>query len=357
MAVAARYLNRELFWVFVVVVVVLLTVALGGRFIGYLQDAALGKYAAESLLTIIWMRLPDFLQQLLPFAYYISLLLTVGRVHAEQEMAVLQGAGIGPGRLLIWFAPTSIALAILVAFLSLSVAPANNAVLEEFFDEQRANQEFDAVSPGVFRTYQRGSRVTYAESVSEDRRVLDQVFMSERRADKANVTVWADTGTQYVDAKTGSRFLLLNDGIRYEGRIGQRDYRVTKFGALGQRLAMVEPTSRGVGVESLPTTALMGNARSHYAAELHWRYALPILTLVGTCLGVGLARVKPRQGRFAQVVPGVLIFVAYYLLLVMVQNAMRSGSWPLGVGLWPVHGSFGLVGLVLIYAVARPAKA
>jgi lipopolysaccharide export system permease protein len=145
MAVAARYLNRELFWVFVVVVMVLLTIALGGRFIGYLQDAVLGKYAAESLLTIMWMRLPDFLQQLLPFAFYISLLLTIGRVHAEQEMAVLQGAGIGPGRLLIWLAPASIALAILVAFFSLSLTPANNAILEEFFDEQRANQEFDAV--------------------------------------------------------------------------------------------------------------------------------------------------------------------------------------------------------------------
>ncbi|MFP6835571.1 MAG: LPS export ABC transporter permease LptF, partial [Pseudomonadales bacterium] len=282
---AARYLNRELFWVFVVVVMVLLTVALGGRFIGYLQDAALGKYAAESLLTIMWMRLPDFLQQLLPFAFYISLLLTIGRVHAEQEMAVLQGAGIGPGRLLIWLAPASIALAILVAFFSLSLTPANNAILEEFFDEQRANQEFDAVSPGVFRTYQRGSRVTYAESVSEDRRVLDHVFMSERRADKANVTVWADSGAQYIDANTGSRFLLLKDGTRYEGRIGHRDYRVTKFGTMGQRLAVVEPTSRGVTVESVPTAVLLENPRAEYSGELHWRYALPILTLVGTCLG------------------------------------------------------------------------
>ncbi|MCZ6711969.1 MAG: LPS export ABC transporter permease LptF [Gammaproteobacteria bacterium] len=357
MAVAARYLNRELFWVFVVVVVVLLTVALGGRFIGYLQDAALGKYAAESLLTIMWMRLPDFLQQLLPFAYYISLLLTIGRVHAEQEMAVLQGAGIGPGRLLIWLAPGSIALTILVAFLSLSQTPANNALLEEFFDEQRANQEFDATSPGVFRTYQRGSRVTYAESVSEDRRILDHVFMSERRADNANITVWADTGTQYVDAETGSRFLLLKDGVRYEGRIGERDYRVTQFATMGQRLAVVEPAARGVEVDSVPTATLMRNSGAEYSAELHWRYALPVLTLVGTFLAVGLARVKPRQGRFAQVVPGVLIFVAYYLLLVMIQNAMRAGSWPLGVGLWPIHALFGLVGSVLIYAVARPAKA
>ncbi len=356
MAVAARYLNRELFWVFVVVVLVLLTVALGGRFVGYLQDAALGKYAAESLLTIIWMRLPEFLQQLLPFAYYISLLLTIGRFHAEQEMAVLQGAGIGPGRLLLWLAPASLALTLLVAFLSLNITPANNALLEELFDEQRANQEFDAVSPGVFRTYQHGSRVTYAESVSEDRRVLDHVFISELRADQANITVWADTGTQYVDAETGSRFLLLKDGVRYEGRIGDSDYRVIKFGKMGQRLEVAAPTARGVQVDSLPTATLMNNRLAENSAELHWRYALPMLTLVGTYLGVGMARVKPRQGRFARIVPGILVFVAYYLLLVMLQNAMRSGSWPLGIGLWPIHGLFILLGLRLFHVVARPAK-
>lgn len=357
MAVAARYLNRELFWVFVVVVVVLLTVALGGRFIGYLQDAALGKYAAESLLTIMWMRLPEFLQQLVPFAFYLALLLTVGRFYAEQEMAVLQGAGIGPRRVLVWLAPASLALTGLVGYLSLYQTPANNAELEDFFKEQRSNQEFDAVSPGVFRTYRRGGRATYAETVSEDRRELGRVFIAEPQAEQANVTVWADTGSQFVDPETGSRFLVLQNGTRYEGRIGDLDYRVIEFGTLGQRLAVVEPAARGVKVETLATRDLMAEPLAKYSAELHWRYALPMLTLVGTMLGVGLARVKPRQGRFARIVPGTMAFVAYYLLLVMTQNAMRSGSWPLGLGLWPVHATFCAAALVLIEHVARPAKA
>jgi lipopolysaccharide export system permease protein len=357
MVVAARYMNRELFWVFVVVMLVLLIVALGGRFIGYLQDAALGKYAAESLLTIIWKRLPEFLQQLLPFAYYFALLLTVGRFHAEQEMAVLQGGGIGPARLLGWLAPASITLTVLVALLSLNVTPTSNAELEEFLKDQRANEEFEAVSPGVFRTYQGGNRVSYAEAVSDDRRELEQVFISERRADQANLTVWAQTGSQYVDSDTGSRFLVLKNGTRYEGRIGERDYRMIEFSTMGQRLAVVQPAARRARVESLSTRELMQNPSAENVAELHWRYALPLLTLVGTCLGVGLARVKPRQGRFARVVPGILAFVAYYLLLVMTQNAMRSGTWPLAIGLWLIHGLFVVVAVVLVRGVARPAKA
>ena len=78
MAVAARYINRELLLVLVSVTAVLLTVTIGGRFISYLQDAALGKFAADSIFSILYFRLPGFLQLLLPFAWSLALLLTLG---------------------------------------------------------------------------------------------------------------------------------------------------------------------------------------------------------------------------------------------------------------------------------------
>ena len=43
MSVALRYVNRELLAIFFVTLVLLLLVAVGGRVIGYLQEAAMGK--------------------------------------------------------------------------------------------------------------------------------------------------------------------------------------------------------------------------------------------------------------------------------------------------------------------------
>ena len=101
MVTAARYLNRELVLVLLAVTTVLLTVTIGGRFISYLQDAALGKYAAENIVTILWYRLPSFLQLRLPFGYFLALVLTLGRLHAESEFEVLRGGGLSP-RGLAW---------------------------------------------------------------------------------------------------------------------------------------------------------------------------------------------------------------------------------------------------------------
>ena len=51
MVVAARYINRELLLLLIASIAVLLAVTIGGRFISYLQDAALGKFSAGAILT------------------------------------------------------------------------------------------------------------------------------------------------------------------------------------------------------------------------------------------------------------------------------------------------------------------
>ncbi len=177
--VAARYINRELLSVFAVTTLVLLVVAVGGRFIGYLQDAAAGKYAAEGLVHILRLRMPGFLQLLLPFAFYIAVLLTFSRLHADREMAVLQCGGSSPEKLLKWIAVPLATMVALTAWLSLQVTPASNAALGALLTEQRARTAFEAVSPGLFNVFDRDSRVIYAESVSEDRGKLSDVFISD----------------------------------------------------------------------------------------------------------------------------------------------------------------------------------
>ena len=80
MSVAAKYINRELLAIFVTALLMLLLVAVGGRFIGYLQEAAMGKFTGTTVLTIMALRLPEFVQQVAPFAIYVAIVLTMGRL-------------------------------------------------------------------------------------------------------------------------------------------------------------------------------------------------------------------------------------------------------------------------------------
>jgi lipopolysaccharide export system permease protein len=354
--IARRYINRELVALFVVTMIVLFVVAVGGRFIGYLQDAAVGKYTADALLSILGFRLPGFIQLLIPFCAYLAVLLTFGRLYADQEMSVLQGAGTSARRVLGWMMMPMLAVFAAEAWLTLYQTPANNQAFMDFMVEQRTRQEFETVNPGVFSVFSRGSRVTYAERLSPDRQTLYNVFIFESGEDQPTITIWAERGEQHVDEHTGSRFLLLFDGRRYEGRVGEQNYRIVEFEELGQRVLIDDVVRGGAQPSALPTGALFAGATAEEVAELHWRIGLPIFTVIGMVLAAGQARVKPRQGRFARTVPGILVLMAYYFVLLVNQNALAEGDWPAGLGFWLTHAVFLALALWGLARVERPAR-
>ena len=352
--VAARYINRELILTFAVAALVLLVVAAGGRFAGYLQEAAAGKYPADGLAALMGMRLPSFLQLLLPFAFHIAVLLTFGRLHADREMTVLHGSGAGPGRLFAWILPSLLALAGCVAWLSLSVAPSSNAAFADFMAGQRARAGFDGVQPGAFHLFDRGRRALYMEAIGEDRRSLRGLFLSERQPNGSAVVIWAERGAWHVDAQTGSRFLVLENGRRYAGLSGSSDYQRIEFKTLGQRLEAGPISGRRGEEDALTTEALRQRGDGAAAAELHWRLALPIFCLISALMGIGASRARPEQGRFAGVVPGVLLFLLYYAALLANRNALETGALPPILGLWPAHLAFLGAGAALFARAGRP---
>ena len=356
MGVAFRYLSKELLSVFIVTTLILLIVGIGGRFIGYLQEAVLGKYSADVLVTLISLRLPEFLQLCIPFAYFLAVILTASRWYADHEMTAIIAGGASPGRIAMWVMVIGLVLSSIVAGLSLFVTPNASRALEEVFIKQRAAREFEGITPGVFHNFSRGRRVTYSESMSDDKAELFEVFLSEQRSSGAEVSIWAEKGTQYFDSATGSRFLLLENGLRYEGFPGTSEYRIVEFEKLSQRIESSKLEARKQEIEALPTSLLLNSQEPQTQAELHWRVSLPFMTLIAGLCGFAVSRVKPRSGRFARIMPGLLVIISYYLLLLVTRQALSSSELPMQVGYWPVHLLFLIGAGVVLMRSAKPAS-
>ena len=337
---------------FLGVFALLLTVGLSARFIGFLQGAADGRFTAEALWLLLALRIPEFVQVTAPFALFLALLLTFGRLHAEREYAVLATAGASPARFVRWILVIVVPVAALVAVLSLVVTPQARKLYAELSLEQLVDSELDALVPGAFHSHDGGRRVSYAQSVDRATNRLDGVFLAEREG-SVDVTVWAESGRQLRHPVTGSRFLELHNGVRYEGRPGEAGYRVVAFERLGQRLEREAPRPL-IDVRSFPSAEL-GVDDPRQAAELQGRMAWPLMTLVAALAAFGMARPQPRAGRFARAVPGVALFVVYYLALVFAQDGIAEGVVPRLPGLWLVHGIMLGVAVWLIVAGTRPA--
>lgn len=352
MPVAFRHVARELALVFAGVFVLLLCIGLGGRFVGFLQQAAVGRFSADVLWLLLALRVPEFVQVTAPFALALATLLVFGRLHGDHEFAAFTSAGVGPGRVVLWVLLFAAPLAGAVALLAFVVTPEARRVYAELAHEQLLHSGFDAVSAGAFHVHSEGRRMTYAQTVDAEAETLRDVFLVEREGPR-DVVVLAETARQRRLPSTGSPFLELRDGVRYEGVAGDAEFRVLEFARLGQRLAQAPLAPLG-DPRALSSTDL-DVADARLAAELHWRAALPLLTVIAALLTLGIARPPTRGGRFARIMPGLGLFVGYYLLLVFVQDALADGRLPSPMGLWPVHALMAGLAAWLLRRSWRPA--
>lgn len=344
-----RYLSREVLLTLTAVSGVLLLIIMSGRFIKYLAQAAAGQLDPSVLFLIMGYRLPGFMVLILPLGMFLGILLAYGRMYLDSEMTVLSVTGISDRKIIGYTQGSALAVALVVGFLSLWVAPSGVFKTQQLFNEQDAMTEFDTLAAGRFQSLGSGQRVTYAGGLSDDRTQLQELFITERAGDveegRVGVLV-AETGRQQMNPD-GSRYLMLYNGFRYDGKPGAADFRAIQYDTYGVLLPRPEVATEVTDREAIPTLELFGQADIRLQSELQWRFSLPILVFVVAFFAVPLARVNPRQGRFLKLLPAVMLYMAYLALLISARSWMESGAVPAALGLWWVHLVFVGVGLVL----------
>lgn len=350
-----RYLCRELLYATLAVSAVLLLMVMSGRFVKYLAEAAAGDISANILFSLMGFRLPGFLELVLPLGLFVGILLAYGRLYIESEMTVLHACGFSEWRLLMYTLVPALMVALFVASMSLYFSPAGVARSTNLLNIEKARNEFDHLIPKKFISTSGGRAVYYAESLSEDKSTMQDVFLAELRdaeeETEANhqVVTRAREGVQQIDPETGLRYLVLRDGYRYAGVPGKQEYRQMEFATYEVLLESPQLRNRWRDqMESASTLQLLKSDDPKEKAFLYWRFSLPVLVLVVAVLAVPLSRTNPRQGRFAKMIPAILLYLVYLVTLQGVRGAIEDGKFANPSVIWLVHPPFLLIGLLLL---------
>ncbi|MFY9179185.1 MAG: LPS export ABC transporter permease LptF, partial [Venatoribacter sp.] len=230
-----------------------------------------------------------------------------------------------------------------VGLCSLWMAPAGAAWIEELYEEESKVTEFEMLIPGRFQAMSSGNRVTYAESLSDDKKQMNRVFIAD-----GNTLVVAERGTQFVRPETGSRFLELYEGRRYDLVPGSAEMKVLDFDHYAVRLAEQDAERRRLKKDAVPTLDLINSNNNEYLAQLHWRISLVVLVPVITLIAFPLSKVNPRQGRFAKLFPALILLILYVAGLAGLTSVVEKGKVSPWLSLWMVHLLFFVLGLFLI---------
>jgi lipopolysaccharide export system permease protein len=180
--------------------------------------------------------------------------------------------------------------------------------------------------------------VVFVESINTFDGTIRNVFLQSVENGKSAITV-ARSGSLQV-AANGDRFIVLDDGRRYEGKPGANEFRIVEFGRLGRRIEPAELRALPTSTRAIPTALLVTLDSPVERAELFWRLSVPLSAFVLTLLAVPLAYVNPRVGRSFNLFVAAFMYMLYGNCLNIVQSLIAQGK----IGFLP--------GLVLPHAIA-----
>lgn len=347
-----RYLSREIMVTLLAVSSILLLIVMSGRFARYLAEATTGRISVDILFSLIAYRMPEFLVLILPLGMFIAILLAYGRLYIESEMVVLSACGMSQRQLISFTLVTAFLVSAVVASLSLWLGPLGAQKTDLLLSEQRQRSEFDSLQEGRFQALGKGQAITYVESLSNNRKRLENVFVAQMGTDASQenlVVIVAEAGEQMHNPEYDQRYLMLHNGIRYEGRPGSADYTVMRFNTYGQHMPPVDSSLLiSNKIDAKTTQQLFTETDLESQVTLQWRFSLPLLVIIVALLAVPLSKTNPRQGRYLKMLPALIIYLIYLGVLIGTRGAMDSGKWPLMPGLWAVHLLFFVLALWLI---------
>jgi lipopolysaccharide export system permease protein len=354
--IISRYLTKEVFNTLLAVTFVLLLVFISQQLVRYLSYAASGKIAANVLLQIVGFEIPNLIALLLPLGLFLGIILTYGRLYADNELRVLHACGLSVKNLIVITGSLAIPVTLVVTILMLWVNPSISANKQKMLASGSVDNLLGTLMPGRFQVSSDGKRVVYVEAISRNHKEANNLFIAQQEKTGADeigtpwVVLSAANGHQQLDKETKLPFVVADIGYRYEGIPGQNNYKVIQFKRYALRIPEASLNSQRQIDAAIPTKKLVVERKNpESASELQWRMAIPLSAFILALMAIPLSNVKPRQSRYSMFLPAILIYVVYMNLLFAGRNLIEQKIVSTALGLWWVHGMMLLltIGLML----------
>ncbi len=361
-----KYLAKEVYANTCVISGILVLIFLSTQLVRFLGRAAAGKLTGLMLMKIMGLEIPILLGLLLPVGLYIGILMAYGRMYVDSEMTVLQACGLSQAQLLKYTQIFSILILGLTLFLNLYLTPLLLRDKDKILAANPASILIGTLVPGRFKTFG-DQNVVYVEGMDHNINEANHIFVARREwmspnsdapgenkteKTQAKVPIWrvlsAAKAYQTKNAEIKGDFIMAENGTEYSGIPGQGNFRVIHFKKYGVRVPDADSISPKKEFDSLPLSTLWDEAKTNLEAmaELQWRISLPLSVPILVLLAIPLSRVSPRQGRYRQLIPAILIYSIYANMQFVARSWLKNGTIPSYVGLWALHA------IVLILALS-----
>lgn len=269
-------------------------------------------------LGVTGLAIPLLAMIIAPIALLIAVMHTLNRLATDSEIIVMNAAGLSPNRFLRPFLIATCVVSLLVAFLSIYLAPECMRALRRWQTEIGADVLTNILRPGEF---QKLGPLTIRIQGRQPGGLLVGIFIDDQRNPAERINILADRGT--VQKNERGSYLILQDGNLQRFETGKRDPSLVAFNSyafdLSQFSNIVQtvtygPRERKIGdlISPPPDDPIFKKVPGEFRAELHDRIFAPIYPFVFVLMAFAIlgAPRTTRQNRnfaIALLIVGILV--------------------------------------------------
>jgi LPS export ABC transporter permease LptF/LPS export ABC transporter permease LptG len=361
MRILTRYILKEVFSHSLLGLLVF-TLVIFIRHVGHLLELVVRhSLQARSILELFLLPIPGILVLTIPMAVLVGTLIGLSRMSADGEVIAARASGIGLGQfvrpvMMIALVGWGVAM-----WMSLFLAPQSLRKLHRMEQEITTSEVPYEIQPRVFLE-QFPSLLLYLQDITGSRSEWRGVFIADTSERGSPKVTLAESGMLVNDRSSHRLTLHLEHGTTHEIDPDHPErYSISSFtdtdipippsrneGAVGEW--RIPPA---LSLHELVAATRDTGQRQAALVELHYRFALPIASLVLALVGIPLGLSTRKGGKSVGVVLTILLVFLYYIIMAFGLGFAKQGRLTPRVGLWLANGCFGIMGTLMLLNLRR----
>ena len=298
---------------------------------------------------MLWLKMLASQPTLLPLAIFLAVILAYARLSRDNELAILATSGVGKLEQMKIVSRLAVYLCLIVAGVTFYAAPWSESRIVQLRIDAKKDADISGISAGKFKEFSNGERIVYVESISEDKRTMENVFLQIKQQQELGVLT-SNTARFDVNEETGQRFIIFENGRRYLGEPGTLDYQVTDYEIYGVLIETEDDEVVISKLDAVPTGVLLVSNLPGHQAELQWRISLVLACIFLSLLAVLLNQYSLGQKPYLLLFISVLAYFVYSNLLGISKTLLKRNEISSYIGLWWVHLLLILIIIFLYYS-------
>ncbi len=322
--------------------------------LGKMADLVINKGVnLKDILLLLAYSSPPFLTFTLPMAFLLSSVVALGRLSAENEVLVLKASGVNLRHL---FVPVA-----MLGFIVFLGGFLNNAfLLSKSSDALRqtliniGKRQF-SIEEGVFNEFP--GVVIFVDKVDQKNGGLGGIVISDDRDEGIRQTLMAEKGNLNLDLSTFDlSFILRNGSLHRWEKLSDSyqsiafhdyDFHLNLSSLIPNPVLRKKPWEMDINELKKAFKTAQAEDRYDYLLEMYKKVSVPCSVVAFMLLTVPLGIGRKREGKVSGVVYSLLIFIAYYFMTAICDDAGKLYDVsPLLVSFTP-NVVFSLAGLYL----------